>query len=352
MMREAASNGVNIAILVIGFLAATVSLYLGRAVFEPLVFALFIIALTAPLMQRLQRHVGKGLALVATVSVTLLILIIFFSIILWGVAQIANWTVGNIARFQAVYATVMETMEQQQFPLDRIIPRQMQASWLLGPIASLFAQLRLISGFALLVFVFVVLGLTELEGMQRRLARIEAERSGMVIGAVARDVSTKFGLYMRVRLVISAIDAVVCYLFFRLIGLEEPLAWSILVGTMNFIPFIGPLIVAVAIGFFAAAQFGSLWMVVLAVGGTTAINFVLGSYIEPLMAGSKLSMSAMLVLFSVFFWSIIWGIPGAFIGVQIMIVILSVCAHTPSARWIADLFSGDGAEAARAARQP
>jgi predicted PurR-regulated permease PerM len=149
---------------------------------------------------------------------------------------------------------------------------------------------------------------------------------------------------MKVRLIVSIVDALICYIFFRLIGLDEPLAWAILVGTLNFIPFIGPLIVAVFLGIFAAAQFGSLWMVLLAVGGTTAINFVLGSYIEPLIAGSTLSMSAVLVLFSVFFWAIIWGIPGAFIGVQIMIVVLAVLRVVPSAAWIAELFSGDGAE--------
>lgn len=347
-MDKAAGTGVRIAILVIGALAGVVALYLGRAVFEPLVFALFIIALTAPTMRQLQPRIGKGLALVATVAMTMLVLLVFFAIVFWGVAQVANWTIGNMARFQAVYAELMVAINSLEYPVDRLLPQQLNPAWLLNAIGALFSQLRLISGFALLVFVFVVLGLTELEGMQRRLVRIEAERPGMAIGAVARDVSTKFGLYMRVRLVVSAIDSVVCYLFFLLIGLEEPLAWAILVGTLNFIPFIGPLLVAIAIGVFAAAQFGSLWMVVAAVGGTTVINFVLGSYIEPLMAGSTLSMSAMLVLFAVFFWSIIWGIPGAFIGVQIMIVLLSVCAHTASARWIAELFSGDGAEAARA----
>jgi len=351
-MDASVGTGVRIAILSVGFLAGTVALYLGRAVFEPLVFALFIIALTAPFMQRLQLRIGKGLALSATVLLTMAVLVVFFLIVFWGVAQVANWTIGNMERFQTVYANAQLWLADQQFPADRLLPGQMDPSWLIGLVASLFAQLRLISGFALLVFVFVVLGLTELEGMQRRLERIEAERPGMTIGAVARDVSTKFGLYMRVRLVISAIDAVVCYLFFLAIGLEEPLAWAILVGTMNFIPFIGPLLVAIAIGFFAAAQFGSLWMVLLAAGGTTAINFVLGSYIEPLMAGSKLSMSAVLVLFAVFFWSIIWGIPGAFIGVQIMGGVLSICGPTPSARWIAELFSGDGAEAARASPGP
>ena len=98
-----------------------------------------------------------------------------------------------------------------------------------------------------------------------------------------------------------------------------------------------------AAGFIATNGFGALPVmgsVFLAVGGTTAINFVLGSYIEPLMAGSALSMSPVLVLFAVFFWAVIWGIPGAFIGVQIMIVTLAVLRVMPSASWIAELFSG------------
>ncbi len=339
------SKGVQIAILIIGAVAAVAALYFGRAVFEPLAFSLFIVALAAPMMVGLQRRVGKGLALIATVVVVVAIVVVFFAIVFWGVGQVAAWVIGNVARFEAVYRNVLADIDNLGFPLDVLLPSSLEPRWLLGPIASFLGQAQLVSGFVLLIFVFVVLGLTEMEGMGRRLARIEQENPRIRILEVVRDVSGKFGLYMKVRLVISLIDAIVCYLFFRLIGLEEPLAWAILVGTMNFIPFIGPLIVAVFIGLFATAQFGSLWMVFVAVGGTTAINFVLGSYIEPLMAGNALSMSAMLVLFSVFFWAIVWGIPGAFIGVQIMIVILAVCRVTQSASWIADLFSADGAEA-------
>ncbi len=339
------AKGVKLAIITVGLVAGVGALYFGRAVFEPLAFALFIIALSAPLMQQLQPRIGKGLALIVTALVTIGIISVFFALIAWGVLQVGEWVVANMGRFQAVYASVESTMSERGVPMESLMPERFDPRWILGPIGAVVGQLRLISGFVLLIFVFVVLGLTEMEGMARRLKRIEAERPGMQISAVAADVSGKFGRYMKVRFVISAVDSVVCYVFFRLIGLEEPLAWALLVGVMNFIPFIGPLIVAVAIGLFAAAQFGSLWMVIVAVGGTTAINFVLGSYIEPLMAGSALSMSAILVLFSVFFWAIIWGIPGAFIGVQITIVILAVCRVLPSASWIADLFSGDGAEA-------
>ncbi len=334
----------RVALILVGFVSLVAILYFGAPVFEPLAFALFIIALTVPFQQRLQPVLGKGLALVATVLLTLFTLLLFFSAVFWGVGQVTQWVIGNIPRFEAVYRDLEAALADRNMPLELLVPARFDFRWIVGPITALIDQARLVSGFALLVFVFVVLGLTEFEGISARLARIEADRPGLRIAEVCRDASAKFGLYMKVRVIVSLVDAGICYLFFRAIGLEEPLAWAILVGTLNFIPFIGPLIVAVFLGLFAAAQFASLWMVLVAVGGTTAINFVLGSYIEPRIAGSALSMSAVLVLFSVFFWAIIWGIPGAFIGVQIMIVGLAILRVIPSASWIAELFSGDGAK--------
>jgi predicted PurR-regulated permease PerM len=63
-----------------------------------------------------------------------------------------------------------------------------------------------------------------------------------------------------------------------------------------------------------------------------------GSYLEPRFVGSALSISPFLVLFSVFFWAFLWGIPGAFIGVPIVIAGLTLCEQDRSTRWIADLF--------------
>jgi len=59
-----------------------------------------------------------------------------------------------------------------------------------------------------------------------------------------------------------------------------------------------------------------------------------------LVAGAALSISPLAVIFAVFFWSFLWGIPGAFIGVPITIAILTLCELSPSSRWIATLLSG------------
>ena len=76
------------------------------------------------------------------------------------------------------------------------------------------------------------------------------------------------------------------------------------------------------------------------------IQFVVGSYLEPRVAGSALSISPFVVLFTVFLWSFLWGIAGAFIGVPIVIAILTVCEQYPASRWVAQVLGGTAPEAA------
>ena len=61
-------------------------------------------------------------------------------------------------------------------------------------------------------------------------------------------------------------------------------------------------------------------------------------YLEP-QAGTTLAISPFLVLFAVFFWSFLWGIPGAFIGVPATIAMLTMCAQYAGSRWLAVLLS-------------
>jgi AI-2 transport protein TqsA len=70
------------------------------------------------------------------------------------------------------------------------------------------------------------------------------------------------------------------------------------------------------------------------------IQFVVGSYLKPRVAGSALSISPFVVLLAVFLWSFLWGIAGAFIGVPIVIAVLTVCAQYPASRWVTQVLAG------------
>jgi AI-2 transport protein TqsA len=92
---------------------------------------------------------------------------------------------------------------------------------------------------------------------------------------------------------------------------------------------------------FAAAQFESLYAALVVFIGLNLLQFVIGSYIEPRVAGSAVSVSPFMVLFAVFFWGMLWGIAGAFIGVPNLIALATVFAGHPTTRPIAVLLSSD-----------
>jgi predicted PurR-regulated permease PerM len=90
----------------------------------------------------------------------------------------------------------------------------------------------------------------------------------------------------------------------------------------------------------AMTQFDSWQAVVGVFICLNIIQFVVGSYIEPRVAGHMLSISPMVVLFAIFFWTFLWGIFGTFIGVPIALAILAFCDQNPNSRWVSDLFGG------------
>ncbi|MGO9398688.1 MAG: AI-2E family transporter, partial [Xanthobacteraceae bacterium] len=70
------------------------------------------------------------------------------------------------------------------------------------------------------------------------------------------------------------------------------------------------------------------------------IQFVIGSYVEPRLSGTVLSISPFVVLFTIFFWTLLWGLFGTFIGVPITLAIISFCDQHPASRWLAGLLGG------------
>jgi predicted PurR-regulated permease PerM len=131
----------------------------------------------------------------------------------------------------------------------------------------------------------------------------------------------------------------VVWAFALLAGLELATAWGVIAFVLNYIPFIGPLVATVFPSLFALAQ-GSWQLAIVVFVVLNLIQFLIGSYLEPRIAGAALSVSPFLVLFAVFFWAFLWGIPGAFIGVPIVIAALTLCEQRQSTRWIATLLSG------------
>ena len=315
-------------------------LYFARSILAPVAFSLFVVAIVWPLQRALQIRTPRLLALVAALVVTLLVVTVLGYLIVWAFGTVGRWLIDNALRFQALYIQSRDWLEEHGILVTSLLVENFNASWLIRAVQEIGLRLHGLVTFVVITFVFTALGLLEVDIAGKNIERLGNEEVAKTILQASTQIADKFQKYMLVRSAMSVLIGLVVWVFTLLAGLELATAWGVIAFVLNYIPFIGPLVATVFPTLFALAQFGSWQLAIVVFLGLNLIQFLIGSYLEPRIAGAALSVSPFLVLFAVFFWAFLLGIPGAFIGVPIVIAGLTLCEQRESTRWIATLLSG------------
>ncbi len=98
---------------------------------------------------------------------------------------------------------------------------------------------------------------------------------------ILNGINSSIQRYMLMLLLTNVLVALLSWLAFRWIGLDNAGAWAVAAGLLHIIPYFGPGIVAVAVGMAAYMQSESLTLVLLASGSMLAIATVVGTFITP-----------------------------------------------------------------------
>jgi predicted PurR-regulated permease PerM len=329
--------GVVTAILVVGALAV------AQTVFAPLACALLIIALVWPLQARLQRRLPKFAALAISMLVTIAVLVAFGWIVAWAFSRVGHYLVADTARFQSLYTRFDGWLEEHDIVVASLWAEHFNVGWLLGAFQQLASRVNGMLSFSIVVLIYVILGLLEVDVIAAALRRMRNGAAAGVMLVGGTRTAAKLRRYMLVRTAMSVITGILVWAFILLCGLPLAQEWGVMAFALNYIPFIGSLVATVLPALFSAAQFDAWQNAIPVFVCLQSIQFLVGSYLEPRIAGSVLSISPFMVLFSVFFWTYLWGLFGAFIGVPIVIAVLTLCEQSPSSRWVAELFGAPAA---------
>ena len=321
--------------LICAVILTLAALALAQNVMTPVAFAIFIIALVWPLQRRLKSRLPQLVAVLITAAVALFAIGIGCWLIVWSFGRIAQWIITNSARLQGLYKHVADLLEQRGLYAAELIAEQFNMSWILGVVRGVGGSLQGIVSFSVVIFIFVILGLLELEPLGRRLSQFGDGAVGAAAIDAAAEIAGRLQTYMLVCFGMSVLTGLGFWGFTTLYGLDLGREWGVIAFVLNFIPFIGSFVATLLPTIFAAAQYASLPSAVVMFVGLNVIQFVVGSYIEPRAAGAAVSLSPFMVLFAVFFWAMLWGIAGAFIGVPILIALASLCARNPATQGIA-----------------
>jgi len=333
-------SGTTTLVGIVAVVAASAALAVAQSVFAPIAFAVFIIAIVWPLQRVLQARVPAMAALAASIVAIVLVIGAMVGLVVWSGGHVGQWLIANAGRFQVLYAEADAWLEGHGFLLAGMVADHFDARWALRFVQDMSSRLQSLSSFVVVTVVFVILGLLEVGAVQGQLRRLGRQEAGDYMLRAGAQIASKLQRYMAVRTVMSIGTGAVVWAVTLAAGMELAAAWGMLAFVLNYIPFVGPFVATLLPTLFALVQFESWRMALFVFVCLNVVQFLSGSYLEPRIAGARLQVSPFLVLFAVFFWAFLWGVPGAFIGVPILIAGLTLCASHPSSRWIAELCSG------------
>jgi predicted PurR-regulated permease PerM len=337
-------TGLRVAASICAAILVIVALYAARVIFAPLSFAVLIMAIVWPMQRRLQSAMPQLLALLITMLVTIAVVVALGTLAAWAFSRIGLFLVNDAGQFRTLFEGAVDWLEQQGITVAGLWAEHFSVTWLVRVFQEVTVRINNTLSFWAVVLIYVVLGLLEVDDVTARLRRLGNATAARVLLQGGAATAAKFRRYMLIRTLMSAMTGLLVAGFALATGLGLAAEWGVLAFVLNYVPFLGSLVSTVLPTIFAVSQFGSWEMVVLVFVCLGVIQFLVGSYLEPRIAGSALSLSPFAVLFTVFLWTFLWGIGGAFIGVPIVLACVTLCEQHPASRWVAELLGGDGSD--------
>ncbi len=330
-------------------LAVMYTLYFAQDILLPVFLAFLLALLLRPLVKRLRRirvpePLGAALVVFALVAA-----------LGWGLLSVARPAAEWVDRaprvmkelqvklkdIQAGIAHARKATEQIQDmgndargPREVVVRGPTLADTILTQTQVVLAQAGLTVALA---FFFLAFGRHTLESVLRSMPRV---RDRLHLADIVNTVQINISAYLVTITIINILLGLVAAGVFWALGVPNPVLFGMLGGIANFIPFIGPFIMAAIMLVVAALTFDIWWQVLAPSAAFLLLHAVEGNFLTPAIIGRRLTLNPIFVFATVLFWGWLWGVPGALLAVPILAVFKILCDATPQLRTIGALIGG------------
>ena len=136
--------------------------------------------------------------------------------------------------------------------------------------------------------------------------------------------------------------SVIFWVVLRLFGIHEAIFLSFLVFLASFIPIVGPAAAVLIPVVLALGQYGLEWRPIAMFLVLQATVVAIDSVLIPRLQGETLNVDPVVVLVSLSFWYLIFGIIGALFSTVLTVVVIAVASESTRIRWLAVVLSKKG----------
>lgn len=306
-------------------------LYIGRAIVLPVLSAAVVALTLAPLVKFARRY---GVPPWITAILILAFALGALSLMITALGgPVSHW----VGRAPEIGASVKEKLTVLDRPLAALHELENslfggQAMTMAGTppdvVLPVVAFLTPAAGEILLFFVtllFFLIGQIELRN--HAVSMFSQRESKLRFLKIMRDIERNLAGYLTVVTFVNAGVGAIVALGTWLIGYPNPVIFGILAALLNYVPYIGPAAMVLALFGVGMVAFPSLGHAIIAPLGLVAVTTLEGHFITPTIVGRRLTLNPLLIFLALAFWTWLWGPFGAFLAVPLSIVGLVVVNH-------------------------
>jgi len=324
------SQVATIGIFVIMLIAA---LEFARPLLLPLVSAFVVTMMLGPLSARAER---TGIpSLLTAIVLWLLVIAVFYGVIVLLAGPAVDW-VGKAPE-------IGKSLQDKLRVLDRPLAMMQDLRKALLPGDQGHAGLGLdIAAFVQPVFsivtpaigevfiffgalFFMLIGRTRLRRVA--VALFEDREARLRTLKIMNDIEHNLTGYLSMVAIINFAVGVAGGLIAWGVGLPDPVAWAVLGFILNFLPYIGALMMEASLFLVGLVTFPTLTQALVAPLLFVVFATLEGHFITPSLIGRRLTLNPLTVFLSLVFWSWLWGPVGAFLAVPLLIMGLVAVSH-------------------------
>ena len=317
------------------FFALPFVLSIGSVVFLPVVTALVLTVILSPLADKLN---GWGLP---NALASFAALIIFFAIL---VLALATSLQPAIALFDDVPAMAQQVMSRfgevrEQFAWVASLNKQLAtfmntdstrevvlaAPSLLEQVAFATPSVVLEVVLTLLMAYFMIEARVRLR--QRLLFGRASFGTSIKAARVIREVQDRVAAYILTVGWINAVVGVIVALGAWALGIDAPIMWGGLAALLNFLPYVGPIVMIALLGLFGIGTSDTILLGLVPALAYLALHTVEANLVTPSILGARFTMNPVMILIALSYFTWIWGVFGALLSVPILLMLTALFDH-------------------------
>ncbi|GAA5118727.1 AI-2E family transporter [Luteolibacter yonseiensis] len=353
--------------------AIIAALYFGRELLVPLALAALLTFMLTPLVNRLQRWIGRIGAVLSVVAMMFAATGVAGWVLTRQAVDLANQLPGykeNIrAKLRSIqipnegpFTRISETMEelkkdlpgsgnsetrlkpealkkedQPPMPVEVVSGQDKRVEFVQEVVTPVLGPL----GTAGLVVLLLVFMLLQREDLRNRMIRLIGQGRISATSRAMDDAGSRVSRYLFMQLVVNVTYGIPVAIGLYFIGVPNAILWGALSTVLRFIPYVGPWIAA---GFpiLLSLAVSPGWMApMLTIGLFIGLELFSNNVMEPWLYGSSTGVTPIALIVAALVWTWLWGPVGLVLATPLTVCLVVMGRHIPRLAFLSIILSDE-----------